>query len=195
MISSTNRQSAMKKAALVLTVLLLGTASCVLAANYAVTGQATATVATALTVEATQDLAFPLTYPGQPSTMTITNDDSTGIFTIKGEASAKIITTFYLPEYMTGPGGDRMVITFGDTDCAIDTSAAGTPAAFGDGWNNVNPQDLSTTGLSGDVPVIGSEAPTEETRIYLGGSIYPSIVQAAGSYTADIVLVVAYAAQ
>jgi hypothetical protein len=191
MISSTNRQSAMKKAALVLTVLLLGTASCVLAANYAVTGQATATVATALTVEATQDLAFPLTYPGQPSTMTITNDDSTGIFTITGEVESDIITTFYLPEYMTEElSGDRMVITFGATDCAIDSTDDGTPAAFGAGWNGVNPQDLSAATL-GSAPAIGDV----ETRIYLGGSVYPSIVQTAGDYTADIVLVVAYAAQ
>jgi hypothetical protein len=194
MISSTNRQSAMKKAALVLTVLLLGTASCVLAANYVVTGQATATVATALTVTATQELDFPLTFPGQPSTQGITHDDSTGIFTIDGEPGAKIITTFYLPEYMTGPGGDRMTITFGATDCAIDTSSAGTPAAFGDGWNNQNPQDLTAATLGAD-PVIGSEGPGNNTRIYIGGSIYPSIVQAAGAYTADIVLVVAYAAQ
>ena len=147
-------------------------------------GQATATVLSVLTVTATSALAFGNVYQGVPKTIAKDNA-AAGIFRITGEEDAVIAIYMQLPDYLsTSTGDDRMVISFTTTDLNVDTTAANAPAGFvaADGWANQDPHNVTS---SAD---IGSTA----TDLYLGGEVIPSVDQAAGAYTGDIVLTVAY---
>lgn len=147
-------------------------------------GQATATVLSVLTVTATSALAFGTVYQGVPKTIAKDNA-SAGIFRIAGEEDAVIAIYMQLPDYLsTATGDDRMVISFTTTDLNVDTTAASDPAGFvaADGWADQDPHNV--TG-SAD---IGSGG----TDLYLGGEVIPSVDQAAGAYSGDIVLTVAY---
>ena len=80
-----------------------------------------------------------------------------------------------------------MVIAFSATDCSIDTTGSADPTAYGGGFQNTNPHSLPS-GV-----YIGSQGGVvNNTNIFLGGSVYPSVDQTAGSYSADIILTVAY---
>ena len=90
-----------------------------------------------------------------------------------------------LPEYLAlADGSDRMTISFSATDANVDSTVT-TPAAFagGNGWINQDPRNLPAAA------VIGSGG---QTNIYLGGKVIPSTYQTAGTYTGDIILIVAY---
>ena len=148
------------------------------------TGSATATLVVALTVTSTAALAFGNVYQGV--TKSIAKDNAAaGIFRITGEEDAVIAIYMQLPDYLaTATGDDRMVIAFSTTDLNVDTTAANTPAGFvaANGWINEDPHNVTSAAD------IGSSA----TDLYLGGKVIPSVDQAAGAYTADIVLTVAY---
>jgi hypothetical protein len=150
-------------------------------------GQAQATVLAVLAVAATQPLDFGNVYQGVAKTQDETSDASSGIFTITGQASANISCFFQLPEYVAlANGTDRMPIAFSSTDGTFSVLAAGapsTPSAPGVGAQlNINPRNMTgtTVGVGGT------------SQIFLGGKVIPSVNQAAGSYSADIVLTVAY---
>jgi hypothetical protein len=148
-------------------------------------GAGSARIVTVITVTATQNLNFGEVYPGIPKSMGYNRDDSAGIFTITGEASAEINLDLVLPEYLSLPGGtDRMQVIF-DDDCATVDTTTTTPSLVGssDGWVNQNPRSLPAGA------VIGSGG---TTRLYLGGTVAPSPAQTAGSYTGDIILNVSY---
>lgn len=154
-------------------------------AQVAVTGTADALIVTAITVAATTALDFGSVYPGVPKIQDQTSATLSGVFTITGLGDAGITSQFMLPEYVAlASGADRMTISFSASDASIDSSAAGTPAAFGsDGAY----QDQDPRGLP--VHVLGNGG---ETRIYLGGKVIPSPYQSAGSYSGDIILTVFY---
>lgn len=151
----------------------------------AANGTSTATVQTALTVTAANQLIFPVVFQGVATTMGKTNNDSTAEFTITGQGSAGINLTLSLPEYLAlADGSDRMTISFSATDANVDSTVT-TPATFagGNGWINQDPRNLPAA------TVIGSAG---QTNLYLGGKVTPSTYQTAGTYTGDIVLSVAY---
>jgi hypothetical protein len=151
-------------------------------------GQAVATVLAALTVTAVQNLDFGGVLQGVTTTVTPTSAAQSGIFQIAGEAvnNREVSMHLQLPEYLwNGAVGsqDRMVIYFQNTDATIDTTN-GTPDAPGGGaLVGENPHNLPDTGIGGNDGVI---------RIYLGGSVYPTVDQRSGPYAADIVLTSAY---
>jgi len=147
-------------------------------------GQATATVQTPLTVTATAALDFGTVFQGVAKSVAV-NDAAAGVFTITGQAGSGISVYLQLPDYMsTATGDDRMVIAFSNTDCSIDTSGVVDPTGAIVGWVGTNPYALPAT-----VTVSGGGA---SSAIFLGGSVNPSVDQAAGAYTADIILTVAY---
>jgi hypothetical protein len=148
------------------------------------TGSATATVQAILAVTATQALAFGTVYQGVPKSIAEDNA-SAGIFTITGQAGAGISIYAQLPDYLaTATGDDRMVVAFSATDAAVDTTANVDPTAFGSGWANTNPHSFPAA------TVVGT--PGSQSAVFLGGKVLPSVDQAAGAYTADIILTVAY---
>ena len=147
-------------------------------------GQATATVQAVLSVTATSALAFGSVYQGIPSSVG-NGTASAGVFTIGGEGGAGISIYAQLPDYLgTATGDDRMVISFSSTDASVDTTANVNPATFGSGWQNTNPHSFPSA------TVVGS--PANQSAVFLGGKVIPSVDQAAGAYTGDIVLTVAY---
>ncbi len=147
-------------------------------------GQATATVQTPLTVTAPNDLAFGTVFQGVAKAVA-NNVADAGVFTITGQAGSGISVYLQLPDYMaTATGDDRMVIAFSATDISIDSTANADPTAFASGWQNTNPHNLPSGVIIGG----GSG----QTSMFLGGSIYPSVDQTAGAYSADIILTVAY---
>ena len=150
-------------------------------------GQATATVLAVLSVTATQDLDFGNVYQGVAKVQDETDDALSGIFTITGEASADISCYMQLPDYVAlATGADRMTIAFSTTDATFSVLTAGapsTPSAPGVGATlNTDPHNLTGT-------IIGAGG---TSQIFLGGKVIPSVNQAAGAYSADIVLTVAY---
>lgn len=149
-------------------------------------GSATANVLTALSIVATQDLQFGSVFQGVAKS--VTNDDAAaaGIFTITGEAGAGISSYMTLPQYIaTATGDDRMNIAFGTTDLSIDSTSNADPSAFGDGWLDVDPNNIPG-GL-----VIGSDV-TPHTMLFLGGEVTPAVDQTAGAYSGNIIVTVAY---
>ncbi len=149
------------------------------------TGAATATVLAALSVIAAQNLIFGNIYQGVASTVANNINASSGIFNILGQGSAGISISFVLPQFIAlADGSDRMTIGFSSTDATVDSNNT-TPATVvaGDGWINTNPNNLPAA------TVIGAAG---QTNVYLGGRVYPSVDQAAGAYSGDIILTVAY---
>lgn len=170
----------------VLAVLAMTTAPAVHAQD-ATTGSAQATVLAVLAVTATQALDFGNVYQGVAKTQDETSDANSGIFTVTGAAAANIACYFQLPEYIAlANGTDRMPITFSTTDATfsvLDAAAPSTPSAPGAGATlNTNPRNLTGT-------AIGAGG---TSQIFLGGKVIPSVNQAAGAYSADVVLTVSY---
>ncbi|MFH1374932.1 MAG: hypothetical protein ABII79_14200 [bacterium] len=146
---------------------------------------ATATVLTALAVNATQDLSFGNVFAGVPREIGYNDDDSSAIFSITGQSGSGITLQLSLPSYLAlSDGSDRIPIIFGAGDAAVDTTTV-TPStvAASNGWIDQNPYNLPSAA------VIGSSG---TTRIYLGGKVTPSVSQKSGTYNADIVLSVSY---
>ncbi len=149
------------------------------------TGQALATVLASLSVVAVQSLDFGQVYQGVAKIQDETDDALSGIFDITGEGSSGISIYLTLPTYMALPdGSDRMTVAFGVADCSVDTMNV-TPSTVvaGDGWVDVDPNNLP------NVLVIGQAG---QTNVYLGGRVIPSVDQAAGNYSGDIICNVAY---
>lgn len=147
-------------------------------------GQATATVLAVLSVTATQALDFGNVYQGVAKVQDETSDANSGIFTITGQGGSAIACYLQLPDYVAlASGTDRMPIVFSTTDAAFSILVAGTPSTPGAGATaNTNPRNLTGTNIGA----------AGTSKIFLGGKVVPTINQTAGSYSADIVLTVAY---
>jgi len=163
--------------------ILLTTISTVFAQEVAV-GTATATVLTALTVTSSSSIVFGNVYQGVAKTVDNT-DAEAGIFKVTGQVDAGVSLYFQLPEYLAlSDGSSRMTISFNSTDCSVDTTGADSPTTMigTKGWLDNDPRNLPSAAQ------IGSSG----TSIYLGSKVTPSIYQAAGSYSGDIILTVSY---
>ncbi|MBN1212731.1 MAG: hypothetical protein JXA92_09155 [candidate division Zixibacteria bacterium] len=153
------------------------------------TGQATGNVLTGLQVIATQDLQFGDLLQGVAKSVGRDDDANSGIFTIIGNRGSGISAYLTLPNYLALPdGSDRMPISFGVADCAIDTAGA-TPSTIllADGFIDEDPHNLPA-----GIQVGSGGVGNNETRIYLGGRVTPAVDQTAGSYAGDIICEVAY---
>jgi len=153
-------------------------------------GLVTATVVTPLTVTATSPLAFGTVYQGVPKSVDKNTADA-AVFDIAGQANADLLLYLSLPEFLaTASGDDRMTVVFADNVCDIDTGLAaqpGDPTSFAGGWQGEDPHNLM--GVAGGTPCLGDAG---YCAIYIGGKVVPTLDQTAGSYTADIILTVAY---
>jgi hypothetical protein len=147
--------------------------------------QATANVLAVLTVTATHDLVFGDVLQGVPHTASKTVVADAAVFQVSGEGGQEIAMDLQLPEYLwNSTNTDRLAIDFDIDDADIDTTAAGTPAAHGLGAIvDQDPYNLPNTALGGADNIL---------QIFLGGTVYPTVDQAASTYTADIILTVAY---
>lgn len=124
------------------------------------------------------DLSFGDIFPGIPKTISKTTPGSAAEFFISGTAGSEVAIDFALPTYMNS-GGNNMQMVFMETDCALDSSA--TPDQTNPGSNNLDPWHTITYRL-------GSNGLT----VWLGGMVIPKLWQKQGSYSAVIVLTVAY---
>lgn len=124
------------------------------------------------------DLSFGDIFPGIPKTISKTTPGSAAEFFISGTAGSEVAIDFVLPAYMNS-GGHNMQMVFRETDCALDSSA--TPDQTNPGSNNLDPWHTITYRL-------GSNGLT----VWLGGMVVPKLMQKKGSYSAVIVLTVAY---
>lgn len=169
---------------LVVALILIAFGASSASAQDVATGSATATLVVALTVASAAALAFGTVYQGVSKS--VPNDDAAaGVFSITGAEDAIIAVYMQLPDYLaTATGDDRMIVAFSTTDLNVDTTATAAPAGFvaADGWIDEDPHNVTS---SVDIGSTG-------TDLYLGGKVIPSVDQAAGAYTADIVLTVAY---
>ncbi len=172
----------------VLAVIVVVTAPSLIMAQEVAVGQATANVLAVLVVTAPQDLDFGDILQGVETSVARTAAADAGIFQITGEGTGnrEVSMNLQLPEYLWNGGAgvqDRLVISFSATDATVDTTA-GTPDVPGAGaLVGINPNILPDTGIGGAAGVI---------RIYLGGTVFPSVDQRAGAYAADIILTAAY---
>ena len=124
------------------------------------------------------DLSFGDIFPGIPKAIAKTTPGSAAEFFISGTAGSEVTIDFALPTYMNY-GGNNMQLVFRETDCALDSSS--TPDQTNPGSNNLDPWHTITYRL-------GSGGLT----VWLGGLVIPKLQQREGSYTATIVLTVAY---
>ncbi len=148
-------------------------------------GQATANVLSVLAVSSTHDIVFTDVMQGVPMTADNTVLADAGIFQITGEGNKEVSMFLELPDYLWNTTNtDRLVIVFADTDCDIDTTAAGTPAAHGAGAVvDQSPYNIPDTQLGGADNIL---------QLFLGATVLPTVDQRTGSYSADLVLTVAY---
>lgn len=147
------------------------------------TGGANATVLAILAVTSVQDLNFGNVLQGVPATADIDVIAEAGDFQVAGAGGSEVALYLQLPEYLwNSTNTDRMIISFGATDCEIDPLLAGD-AANKSGTETVeDPYNLTATTLGVD----------NGAHVYLAGTVYPAVDQAVGAYTADIVLTAAY---
>jgi hypothetical protein len=125
---------------------------------------------------AVSPLRFGDVYPGIPKKVSKHDAGGAAEFHISGVAGDEMSITFTLPTYMNF-GPDNMQMIFGETDCAMDSSAS--PDQSNPGYNNLDPWHTITYRL-GSTGLI----------IWLGGMIVPGLIQRPGNYSAVIVLTV-----
>ena len=178
-----NNRIGLKIFSLLTVIIVLTTFSTVYSQEVAV-GTATATVLTALTVTSSSSITFGNVYQAVAKTIDNTDADA-GIFKVTGQVDAGVSLYFQMPEYLAlSDGSSRMTISFNSTDCSVDTTGADSPTTMNGtkGWLDTDPRSLPSAAQ------IGSSG----TSIYLGSKVTPSIYQAAGSYSGDIIMTVSY---
>ncbi len=127
---------------------------------------------------ATHDLAFGDIFSGIPKTISKNTPGAAAEFTVTGTAGDEITVDFTLQTYLSA-GGYNMQLVFSETDCAMDSSA--TPNQASPGYDNLDPWHTITYRLGSNGLVI-----------WLGGKAIPKLHQPQGSYSATIVITVAY---
>ncbi len=132
----------------------------------------------AQSITVNNDLNFGDIFPGVPKTVSKTTPGFAAEFYVSGTPGAEVTVDFTLPTYMSS-GFHNMQMVFTKTDCAMDSSAS--PDQTNPQHNNLDPWHTITYRL-------GSGGLT----IWLGGMAIPKLSQDQGSYTATIVLTVAY---
>jgi hypothetical protein len=124
------------------------------------------------------NLSFGDVLPGIPKTIDKANAGSAAEFHVAGTAGSELTIDFALPTYMNMSGWNMQLI-FNESDCAMDSSS--TPDQSNPGYDDIDPWHTVTYGLG-----------LNGLTIWLGGTVVPKLQQANGSYSAQIVLTVAY---
>jgi len=158
-------------------------------------GQAKANVLAVLVVTAEQDLAFGDVMQGVPSAIAAGSADA-GWFKVAGAEAKEVSMYMQLPDYLwndsltTGAASDedRMVVAFESDDLTIGilaASIAGTPGAGA--VTDLDPHNIAERALGA--------SPNNELHMFLGGTVFPTVDQRTGVYSADIVFTAAYTGQ
>lgn len=134
--------------------------------------QATATVLSAITVTGT-NLAFGNVTPGVNKTVAIT-DAGAGQFTVTKAAATSVALTFTLPSNLT----------FGANNLPIGTWTAG--------WNNTANNAAGATGFTPSAAATTVPSGGANLWVWIGGTVSPGGAQAAGAYTGNVTMQVAY---
>ncbi len=124
------------------------------------------------------NLVFGDVFPGVPKTITKYTAGAAAEYLITGTIGAEVTIDFALPTYMND-GGYNMQMIFTETDCSLDTRA--TPDQSSPERDNLDPWHTITDRLG----------PSGIT-VWLGGAVVPKLMQSDGSYSASIVITVAY---
>lgn len=144
---------------------------------------ATATVRGAIVITEHQPLNFSEDgdlYQGVSKSVGI-SEAGTGAFIITAAEGDNIQAQLLLPEYLwcsTAGVKQRLDIFFGTTDAAWASSGEADPE-LATGVNIVDPTNLPTMTVASLMT---------EINLFIGGTVYPSAYQKAGTYTGIIVL-------
>ncbi len=144
-----------------------------LEAQTSATIEATATVLSAVTVNAGPDLQFGNVTPGVPKTIAI-GDAGAGRFDVTKATGAGVTLSFTLPTDLDS-GGNTLPI-----------------GGWTGGWNTVN-TPAGATAFTPDLAGTNTAA-TAGTNlyVYVGATVTPAAGQAAGAYTGDVTMSVVY---
>ena len=126
-----------------------------------------------LTVTPQQDLLFGVLTPGVPTAVYV--DDAAKRAEWRVEARGRVSVTILLPTALTGPQGEQLPLQFAAGDAGF--LPAGTSVI-----DLYDPHSTFQVSLRG-TPGVG--------LVLLGGTALPAATQSAGSYTADITIIVA----
>ncbi|MCP4582475.1 MAG: hypothetical protein GY839_12765 [candidate division Zixibacteria bacterium] len=144
---------------------------------------ATGTVRASIVISEHQPLNFSEggdLYQGVSKSVSI-DEAGTGSFNIAAATGDNIQAQLLLPEYLwcaTVGVKQRLVILFGATDAAWGDAGESDPELAA-GVTVVDPTNLPTMTIAAGQTAVD---------LFLGGTVYPSATQKAGTYTASVVL-------
>jgi hypothetical protein len=126
---------------------------------------------TPVTVVAMRGVTFGAVLPGIPETVSPVDPANSAQFDITGP-NGQVLLSFVLPLSMTGPGGAVMSMTFGP----------------GDGGYSPTQTIVSQVGFDPTQSLTVSLPSGGRASIFVGATVFPSINQRAGPYTATVTL-------
>ncbi len=123
-----------------------------------------------------QSLTFGTIWSGQAAPVSRMDPLRSGQIELRGTRHTDVQVSFSLPAAMAGPGGATLPLEFGAADGGIGQTDVITAAA---------PFDPRA-------PVSGQLGNNGRLYLYLGATARPAAGQAAGAYTATVVVTIAY---
>ena len=133
----------------------------------------------AQTITVNSDLVFGAVFPGIPKTISKYTAGAAAEFRVSGTNGNEISIDFTLPTKMVSASGIQFQMIFGKTSASSDSRNSPDQTAplldNQDPWHTI----LDTLGPQGLI-------------VWLGGQVVPRLNQAPGSYSASIILTVAY---
>ncbi len=161
--------------------------------------KATAQVVSVIEVTGQNNLIFGNVTPGNDKSVSSTGGVTQGIatggeqagrFYVTKGANTEVLVEFTLPDALinqTGGGAEELEISFS----SIDARFSSDESDQANGANHVafNPDEVQT--LENDGATAAYFAATE-FRVYIGGTVKPTVDQTAGNYETDIDLTVTY---
>jgi hypothetical protein len=123
-------------------------------------------------VVAEQNLQFGMLTPGVPATVPVTDVARRAAFSL--DAQGRYNLSFQLPTHLHGARGATIPVVFGATDGRVEIR-----------------QKIATFDPAAGVSIHINPA-EQQARIYLGGSARPDLATAAGTYSAEIVMLIVF---
>ncbi len=124
-----------------------------------------------------QGLSFGDVLPGVPTTVPTSDAVNAATFEIRGQRNREVLVSFLLPSALAGPGAGAIPLTFGPG------SAAFAPFWF---WPTYQAPFDPTVQVAVTLSFFG------RSLILLGGTASPPSQTPGGSYSAPVVLTLAY---